>query len=130
MNDDAMETMMETLDEEGEVVFAVGWHSGGPGAGADSEKVFRCGTEYWLWLSQGELQGPFETLLADINHYGLFKANPGNDFYSTELTSEEITSRLEPMDPPGVKVYINEEYWKLGDDGKFACHPDPYAGVK
>src|SRR6516162_3001959 len=53
---------MRFLYREGDVVYRLAWDSGGPGAGADPEIVFRYQGVYWVRDSDQGIIGPYETL--------------------------------------------------------------------
>ena len=104
----------------GRVVYSVFWDSGGPGAGADYECVFRWRDHYATCLSFDDPMGPFDTIRAAIRAADLNFVTPATvEIQSTELTSEEIAKLLRcQLDPP-FSLRINGEPWVLSEMGKF-----------
>lgn len=60
----AIDILKEIIIDEGKVVFEAFWDSGGPGAGADSEYVFKYRYLYWPGSSVYGVYGPFNSLVS------------------------------------------------------------------
>ncbi|OGP61000.1 MAG: hypothetical protein A2162_07345 [Deltaproteobacteria bacterium RBG_13_52_11b] len=104
----------------GKVVYNVFWDSGGPGAGADYECVYRWRDKYAVCLSFDEPQGPFGTIRAAICGADLNFVTPATvEIQSMELVSKEIAKLLRcQLDPPFF-LRINGEPWALSEKRKF-----------
>jgi hypothetical protein len=108
----------EAIVEFGEVVYDHFWDSGGPGAGAESECVFRWRDKYACHSSYGGTTGPFDDILTAIHGAALNAvASATVHISSTELSSEEIAELLWDMDSMGAGFLINGEPWGFNEEG-------------
>jgi hypothetical protein len=117
------EPLLEEIVEEGTCVFSSGWDTGSPVTGTGYERIYRLGNLYAAYSSFGEATGPFSTLTEAIRHSEYGKVFPGSvEFWSSEMTSEELAALLECVEPPDT-LQINGEEWVLGEGGKFVRQP-------
>jgi hypothetical protein len=68
------EHLDEILCRDGQVVFRSAWDSGGPGAGADVEMLFRWQGVYWVRDSDQGIIGTYETLEQCLHNHELLTA--------------------------------------------------------
>jgi len=122
-NDEEMEQLME----EQEPVYSMFWDSGGPGAGADAEEVYRWGDKYIVRLSYDGYDTLYPSLLAAIEQHELFNVSDATKtINSSELSADEIGSRLrifgffDGESLAGLKILINGEPWQSDEAGKFS----------
>ena len=103
----------------GRVVYELYWDSGGPGAGAESEYLFRWRDKYASRKSYTEPKGPFDDIRTAIRGAEL-NAVGGAVVYinSTELSSEEIAELLWDMGTMGESFRINDEPWGFNEEGR------------
>ena len=95
--------------------------SGGPGAGADSECVYRLDGKYAVRYSFGDQMGPFDSLSTAITDTELNLISEATvSISSTELTADEIAETLDStkISPP-FSLKINGKTWTLNDRKKF-----------
>jgi hypothetical protein len=78
----------EILNCKGDVVYQLAWDSGGPGAGAHREIVFRWHGVYWVRDSDRGIIGPYETLKACLRSHECLTT-------ITEATTEIFCSESE-----------------------------------
>ncbi len=111
----------DTVIEEGELVYSIAWDSGGPGAGADAECVFRLGSRYAVVLSfEDDPSGPYFTLVDAVKATELdWVTDATTEVTSTKLSAAEIAAMLRCEEAPSFSIHINAENWRLDQDGKF-----------
>src|SRR5262245_34871659 len=106
----------------GKVVYELFWDSGGPGAGAEYEYVFRWRDKYACRLSYAEPMGPFDDIRAAIREAWLDNITSATvHINSTELSSEEIAAVLrcdENEDAASMEFHINDGPWCFNTEGK------------
>jgi hypothetical protein len=105
---------LEAIIEDGQCVYSVSWDTGGPGGGSGCERVYTLNGVYAVALDDGEVSGPYSTLLDAVGSTEqLFMVGPATrDIESKELNTEEIVSILrlfEGVDKPELKIRINGE---------------------
>ena len=116
--DEMDDDLQERIYEEGERVLSLFWDSGGPGAGADYEAVYKFQNVYWRHDSNEGLSGPYTSLTEAMEDFiGVTTATV--NISCTELKSNELANQLEIYDSePGQSVELNGEEWIIGPDGK------------
>lgn len=117
------EKRIELIKEQGDCVCSLFWDSGGPGAGADYEQIYKYKDEYWQKSSVDGFNGPYDTLKAAMNDFiGVTGATVSID--CRELSSGELASTVEVMDvEPGHQVELNGEEWEVSDGGRLRQRP-------
>ncbi|WP_026370077.1 hypothetical protein [Kallotenue papyrolyticum] len=119
---DELDFDVDTILEEGELVYSLYWDSGAPGAGADSEAVYLWDEEYFAVLSyEEEMQGPFATLREAIEACELNYVNESVEAIdSTELRAAEIAALLRTDAETSLqRLTINNEDWQRTGDGRW-----------
>ncbi len=110
----------ERLIEEKKPVYSVYWDSGAPGAGADSEHVYRWGDGYIVLFSGGGDETVYATLREAIEKAELnYVTEATQEIDSSEMSSEEIGALLRTHDEGSYRVLINGEVWKSVGSGQF-----------
>ncbi|CAN5658737.1 hypothetical protein BH23GEM5_BH23GEM5_14740 [soil metagenome] len=110
----------ERLIEEEKPVYSVYWDSGAPGAGANSEQVYRWGDGYIVLYSDGENETVYPTLRAAIERTELYYVTEATqEISSSEMSSEEIATLLRTHDESRYRVLINGEAWQTEGSGGF-----------
>ncbi len=109
--DICLELITELVRDEGEVVFKNDWDSGGPGAGADSERVYRYKHLYWPDNSTEGLSGPCESLEDALKGDCGAVTNATTSIRCSELDSAELSSLLWVQSCPKEPFKINGERW-------------------
>ena len=114
------EILSELIIEEGEIVYALQWDSGGPGAGAGYEVVYKFRDYYWTHSDYEGLSGPYDSLAEALSDAFTTMTSATERIRCSELSSEEIVERLEPYDLECTKrIVINGEDWVVTPDGHF-----------
>jgi hypothetical protein len=84
------------LLDEGDVVFEHEWDSGGPGAGAGSERVVAYRGRFWYSSLDFGVKGPYDDLLGTVAMYGLLTVTEATtEISSSTLSTAEMVLRLE-----------------------------------
>jgi hypothetical protein len=103
------------LDELGELVwrfadqvFSLEWDSGGPGAGAGTETVYRLADKYLTSSFDFGWGGPHVSL--DDAYGTIVVTGATREIWCSEWTEEEIIARMELSDPPPA-ITINGTRW-------------------
>jgi hypothetical protein len=111
------EELTERVCEEGDWVLSLHWDSGGPGAGAGVESIYKFKNQYWYYSIDNGLSGPFDSLTEALDGFGVTDATERID--CAELTAAELADRLD-LDhaEPGHRLQINDEEWEVSSDGK------------
>ena len=94
----------------GEEVFMLYWDSGGPGAGAGVERVYRLGGKYLKASDSFGWDGPYDTL--DQAHGTIFVTGATREITCSEWGEDEIIARMELHDPRS-SLMINGTEWPL-----------------
>jgi quinol monooxygenase YgiN len=103
-----LEMLGETAMRLGTAVFSLDWDSGGPGAGAGTETVYRVGDHYLYLSSTFGWEGPYETL---DDAYGCITVTGATQsIWSGEWDEDEIVARIQLYDGPPV-IHINGSPW-------------------
>lgn len=94
----------------GEEVFSLYWDSGGPGAGAGIESVYRFADRYLACSDTFGWSGPYDTL---EDAYGsIFVSSATKEISSSEWSDDEIIARMD-LQGPGPELVINGTRWPL-----------------
>jgi hypothetical protein len=117
--DSWIEVLSEVIGEQGQIVFRHRWDSGGPGAGAGAEIVYKFRDLYWPCSGDAGVFGPMETLeeaLAVGDFLQLTDATTSID--CREVDSTELVEMLTGIDSSGLKwIDLNGETWVVTEDG-------------
>jgi hypothetical protein len=101
-------------------VFSVRWDSGAPGAGADSEQVYRWGNGYIVLFSDGEDKTVYPALREAIKKTELnFVTEATQEIGSADMSSEEIAALLRTYEEGNYRILINGEVWQCADSSRF-----------
>jgi hypothetical protein len=112
--DEEAESLVDRIVEKGKAVFSHDWDSGGPGAGAGSETVYRWRGKFAIGSEVYENPGPFGSLDEALEELGNLLTVTGatTDIWCSLLTAEELAKRLQPYDDDeGYAIMINDEPW-------------------
>ena len=89
------EDHLDEVIENGELVFFHSWDSGGPGAGAGSERIYRLKSEYVFASEDFGNSGPFKSLEDALSVIDLFFVNSATtEIESSEMTERELLDRI------------------------------------
>ena len=114
------EILSELILEEGEIVYGLYWDSGGPAAGGGCEVVYKFRGYYWTYSDYEGLQGPYPCLNEALSSAFTTVTDATESIRCSELSSKEITERLEPYDLECTKrIVINGEDWVVTPEGHF-----------
>lgn len=114
------EAEYERLVEEEKPVYSVYWDSGAPGAGADSEHVYRWGAGYIVLFSDGEDETVYPSLREAVEKTDLnYVTEATQEIHSPEMSSEEIAGLLRTDGEGSRRVLINGETWQTEGSGGF-----------
>lgn len=103
-----LEMLGEAALRLGTEVFSLDWDSGGPGAGAGSETVYRVGPAYLYLSSTFGWQGPYESL---DDAYGCIAVTGATQsIWCSEWDEDEIVARIELYGEPSV-IHVNGNPW-------------------
>ena len=116
------EDELEQLIDENEPAYSIYWDSGAPGAGAETERIYRWGEGYIALLSYDVVETVFPTLRAALDAteiHGVSSATKRVN--SSELSSEELVDVLEPrlQRDDEVELVVNGERWRVTKEGRF-----------
>ena len=104
-----LDMLGEVAMKVGDSVFSLEWDSGGPGAGAGTETVYRLAGKYLYLSASFGWQGPYETL---DDAYGTVVVNAATrSVWCSEWSEEEIISRIDFYDAAPPVLYINGVAW-------------------
>lgn len=94
----------------GELVFSLYWDSGGPGAGAGTERVYRLAGKYLLSSASFGWSGPYDSL--DEAFGTIVVTGATKEIWSSEWSEDELIARME-LYSPGPLLEINGTRWPL-----------------
>jgi hypothetical protein len=115
--DACVEVVTEILHEEGEWVYRLFWDSGGPGAGAEYEKIYKFRDRYWPHSSVEGFSGPFDSLEEALTGDFLAITDATVSIECRELSAAELAKRVVIYSAePGHSVKINGEAWRVSED--------------
>ena len=101
---------IEELFENGEIVYSVYWDSGGPGAGADVEAIYKYDGKYCLRLSFEDDVFVYDRLEEALDAGELFFVSEATvSIESTEIPNEELIKRLKYSGKEDHKFLINHK---------------------
>ena len=89
---------VEKIIEEGEIAYKLYWDSGGPGAGADSEIIYKYAGEYFRATSDEPMDGSYQSLSEALDDRYLMITDACEAIWCDEISTEEIVKRLELCD--------------------------------
>jgi hypothetical protein len=111
--DDLWPEAQERLGTEGDCVFSLFWDSGGPGAGAEEERIYRWKDKFFFFSEYWEVPNPFESLDAALEASNLLNVNTATQWIRCkDLSAEELTLRLSVGDDVN-GLDINGEQWRF-----------------
>jgi hypothetical protein len=115
--DRCIELLDELVRSEGQVVFRKFWDSGGPGAGAGEEVVYRYRALFWPHSAEG-LSGPYDSLEEALE--GDAGAITGATRWITceSLPSDQLVESLWVHSAPKNPIEINGEPWQVTSRGE------------
>jgi len=117
-----IEAMTNLILDEGDIVYALYWDSGGPGAGAGVEHIFRFRGSYFWRLEVTGFLGLFQSLddvLTTFPEEFLGITEATEKIYCDELSADDIAGRLLIfLDREERVVTINNEKWRVTKDGQ------------
>jgi len=114
------EILSELIIEEGEIVYALQWDSGGPGAGAGYEVVYKFRDYYWTHSDYEGFLGPYSCLDEALSSTFTTVTDVTESIRCSELSSEEIVKHLEAFELEYTKrIVINGEDWVATPEGRF-----------
>lgn len=113
--------LQSLIEANGNEVYTVSYDGGSPGHTGNAG-VVHCLDSYWSYDDNGNFGGPYN----DIDE-ALFDCHIGFGevdltVTSSELSSQQIASRLELDCSAGHSVSINEEEWVMDKDGELILH--------
>jgi|GEM_PF-780681 len=112
------ESALQSLIEDyGNVVYSVSYDGGSPGH-TGSARVLHCLESYWSCDDNGNFGGPYNDIDEALFDCHIRFGEVDLDVSSSELSSQQIASRLELDCPTGHIVSINEEEWVMDKDGE------------
>ena len=65
------EQLSKRVCEGGECAFSLHWDSGGPGAGAGVESIYKFKNQYWYYSVDNDLSGPFDSLTEALDGFAV-----------------------------------------------------------
>ncbi len=111
-----VEVLTDIIFEKGKQVFVHEWDSGGPGAGAGAEVIYRFQDLYWPYSEVEGIYGPTETLEEAMESGDFLKVTSA----TTAISCKEIrATKLAKMlvlatdDDAAVELRLNGETWRL-----------------
>ena len=112
--------LSEVIMEEGEIVYCLYWDSGSPAVGGGYEIIYKFRDYYWSYSDYEWLTGPYPILDEALSSALTTVTDATQSIRCSELTSEEITERLEPYDLDCTKrIVVNGEDWVVTPEGHF-----------
>jgi hypothetical protein len=122
--DTCLNIFFELIREQGEEVCSLYWDSGGPGAGAGTEKIYKFRDLYWPCDSdQGFAFGPEESLQEAMD--GCFQITGATKSVTCEeLSAAELAQSVRVQQAiPGQLIEINGEEWRMSETGMLERRP-------
>jgi hypothetical protein len=117
------DNFIELLNEHCRTVYAIGWDSGGPGAGADVECIEKFLGRYWPRTSMDGLTEPYNSLkevFEDEDQPFRYVTSATESIWCCEMTTKELLSKLILYNSfdPGFTMEINGKPYKLSEDSR------------
>jgi hypothetical protein len=106
-------SLVEQIVENGEEVFSHSWDSGGPGAGAGCESVYKWKGKYATGSLDNDQLGPFTSLRKALKtpEASLTQVSDATtDISCSELSAAQLVKLLECYQD-GLEVLVNDEVW-------------------
>jgi hypothetical protein len=103
-----LEILGEVIRTLASQAFSLDWDSGGPGAGAGTEVVYRLAGKYLYLSSTYGWTGPFDTL--DEAYGDIFVSAATQSIWCSEWSEEEVIARMTLNGGPPV-LHINGNPW-------------------
>lgn len=102
-----------------QMVFQHHWDSGGPGAGAGVEKVYRRDDRYIVVDFEGQRHGPFGSMILAINTHELgYVTEATTEIDCTELSAVELEGCLQLSAHPGHTFLLNQATVRITPTGR------------
>ena len=122
--DRCLEILDDLIRDKGTVVFEHFWDSGGPGAGADSERIYKFAGYFWPCCSTEGFSGPFDELAEALGEMNVVTS--ATEWIACDaMETQEIVGKLRVVDaPPGHRFEINGEPWAVAANGELTPDPD------
>lgn len=103
---------MQRFYDASECVFSVFWDSGGPGMGAEEERIYRWEGEFYYFSEYWEVPNPFKSLDRVLKVSGLLQVNTATQWIRCKLlTAEELIPRLS-VSSDLKALEINGDMWQ------------------
>jgi hypothetical protein len=119
--DECIMILTEIIHEQGEVVFREYWDSGGPGAGADVDLIYKYRDHFWRYDDDG-LSGPFYDFEDSLWEEYIAVTSATESIDCSEWSTEELIQKIKPIELEGnINITINGEKWQLDPNGKLIC---------
>jgi hypothetical protein len=104
--------------EAGEIAYKLYWDSGGPGAGADFEIIYKYLGKYFRAASDEPMDGPHDSLNEVLDDRYLTVTDASEAIWCTEISAEEIVKRIELCEVmDGHRLSINDISYEV-DSGR------------
>lgn len=117
------EVLSDLIREKGKQVFEHDWDSGGPGAGAGTEVIYRFQDLYWPDSEVEGIYGPGESLEEALEAGGFLKVTDATTAIScVEFSAAELAKMLQAAagDEADVVFLLNGQKWRLAPNGQFS----------
>jgi hypothetical protein len=115
--DDCILILSEIIHEQGDVVFSLAWDSGGPGAGAGVDCIYKYRDYFWR-LDDFGLAGPFSDFEDALWGEYIAVSSATESIECSEWSTEELIQKIKPIGlDDNVNITINGEGWQLDPDG-------------
>lgn len=99
-----------------ECVFTLFWDSGGPGAGAGEERIFRWQGKFYFFSEYWDVPNPFDSFEEALKGSEQCRVSTATQWIRSKLMgSDELVKLLEPTGG-GIALSINGEDWRF-DEG-------------
>lgn len=110
----------DSIRKNWQAVYEMRWDSGGPGAGADVECMYRHDGTYAVVLSYADPIGPIDSFEAALKAGSLdYVSDAVTDIVCLEIEAVELARLLRAECPVGFIVPINGTLFRVNDDLKF-----------
>ena len=117
------EVLPDLIREKGKKVFEHDWDSGGPGAGAGTEVIYRFQDLYWPDSEVEGIYGPAESLEEALEAGDFLKVTDATTAIScVEISAVELAKMLQAAagDEADVVFLLNGQKWQLDPNGQFS----------
>jgi hypothetical protein len=117
--------LRDQIIDAGECVFEHEWDSGGPGAGAGVERVYRWKGKFAFSSADNGRAGPFNTLDDALEAQDLLRVTDAStSIYCSLLKGDELAGQM-TCEEDGCLVTVNGEPWEYDQQaGRFEPRPD------